>query len=145
MTSGSTVPLNRLPIHALTENTLLILILFLREQQEQVSFMKSGIATRNANFNHLIDQVERIALRFSAPTLLTEPTGAGKSFLIRQIYQLRQSRHLITGRFVEVNCATLHGDNAMSTLFGHVTLPDSVWIERTFNIIRRTIIWNLNS
>ncbi|MBD2809802.1 hypothetical protein ID853_02605 [Xenorhabdus sp. Vera] len=44
----------------------MILILFLREQQEQVSFMKSGITTRNANFNHLIDQVERIALHFSA-------------------------------------------------------------------------------
>ncbi|MEQ2026963.1 RNA repair transcriptional activator RtcR [Xenorhabdus szentirmaii] len=93
---------------------------FLREQQEQVAFLKSGIATRNANFNHLIDQVERVALRSAAPILLTGPTGAGKSFLARRIYQLRQSRHLIKGQFVEVNCATLRGDNAMSTLFGHV-------------------------
>ncbi|MGJ0625390.1 RNA repair transcriptional activator RtcR [Xenorhabdus bovienii] len=93
---------------------------FLHEQQEQVAFLKSGIATRNANFNRLIDQVERVALRSSAPILLTGPTGAGKSFLARRIYQLRQSRHLIQGRFVEVNCATLRGDNAMSTLFGHV-------------------------
>ncbi|MEQ1963952.1 RNA repair transcriptional activator RtcR [Xenorhabdus khoisanae] len=93
---------------------------FLREQQEQVAFLKSGIATRNANFNRLIDQVERVALRSTAPILLTGPTGAGKSFLARRIYQLRQSRHLISGRFVEVNCATLRGDNAMSTLFGHV-------------------------
>ncbi|WP_340609105.1 RNA repair transcriptional activator RtcR [Xenorhabdus bharatensis] len=93
---------------------------FLREQQEQVAFLKSGIATRNASFNHLIEQIERVALRSSAPILLTGPTGAGKSFLARRIYQLRQSRHLLKGRFVEVNCATLRGDNAMSTLFGHV-------------------------
>ncbi|AOM41494.1 RNA repair transcriptional activator RtcR [Xenorhabdus hominickii] len=93
---------------------------FLREQQEQVAFLKSGIATRNANFNRLIDQIERVALRSTAPILLTGPTGAGKSFLARRIYQLQQSRHLLKGRFVEVNCATLRGDNAMSTLFGHV-------------------------
>ncbi|MDR0219241.1 MAG: RNA repair transcriptional activator RtcR [Enterobacteriaceae bacterium] len=93
---------------------------FLREQQEQVAFLKAGIATRNANFNRLIDQVERVALRSCAPILLTGPTGAGKSFLARRIWQLRQSRHLLQGRFVEVNCATLRGDNAMSTLFGHV-------------------------
>jgi transcriptional regulatory protein RtcR len=29
-------------------------------------------------------------------------------------------RHTITGEFVDVNCATLRGDGAMSTLFGHV-------------------------
>lgn len=52
--------------------------------------------------------------------LFTGPTGAGKSFLAQRIYQLRQSRHLVRGRFVAVNCATLRGDNAMSTLFGHV-------------------------
>ncbi|KAA8999357.1 AAA family ATPase [Affinibrenneria salicis] len=93
---------------------------FLREQQSSVSFLKSGIETRNATFNALIDQIERVALRSSAPMLLTGPTGAGKSFLARRIYQLRESRHLVQGRFVAVNCATLRGDNAMSTLFGHV-------------------------
>lgn len=53
-------------------------------------------------------------------SLLNGPTGAGKSFLARRIYQLRESRYQVKGRFVEVNCATLRGDNAMSTLFGHV-------------------------
>jgi transcriptional regulatory protein RtcR len=52
--------------------------------------------------------------------LLEGPTGAGKSFLARRIYELKQARHQIAGRFVEVNCATLRGDSAMSTLFGHV-------------------------
>ncbi|BBU99999.1 RNA repair transcriptional activator RtcR [Providencia hangzhouensis] len=93
---------------------------FQTEQQQQVSFLKSGIATRNAAFNTMIEQIERVALRSKAPILLNGPTGAGKSFLARRIYQLRESRHQVKGRFVEVNCATLRGDNAMSTLFGHV-------------------------
>lgn len=93
---------------------------FLHEQQRSTAFLKSGIETRNATFNSLIDEIERVALRSDAPMLLTGPTGAGKSFLAERIYQLRHSRHLIDGRFVAVNCATLRGDNAMSTLFGHV-------------------------
>lgn len=93
---------------------------FLREQQQSVSFLKSGIETRNKTFNTLIDQIERVALRSDAPMLLTGPTGAGKSLLAQRIFALRESRHLVNGSFVAVNCATLRGDNAMSTLFGHV-------------------------
>jgi len=51
--------------------------------------------------------------------LITGPTGAGKSKLAEKIYQLRQQRANLEGDFVEVNCATLRGDMAMSTLFGH--------------------------
>jgi transcriptional regulatory protein RtcR len=40
--------------------------------------------------------------------------------LARRIYELKKSQRKITGPFVEVNCATLRGDQAMSTLFGHV-------------------------
>ncbi|MCQ4438282.1 sigma-54 factor interaction domain-containing protein, partial [Clostridioides difficile] len=29
-------------------------------------------------------------------------------------------RHRLAGPFIEINCATLRGDAAMSTLFGHV-------------------------
>lgn len=93
---------------------------FQREQQHSVSFLKAGIDTRNATFNALIDQIERVALRSTAPLLLTGPTGAGKTFLAKRIYQLKQARHQVAGRLVAVNCATLRGDNAMSTLFGHV-------------------------
>ncbi|WP_325082117.1 RNA repair transcriptional activator RtcR [Klebsiella aerogenes] len=93
---------------------------FQREQQQSVSFLKGGIETRNATFNKLIDRIERVSLRSTDPILLTGPTGAGKSFLAKRIFQLRQSRHLVAGKFVAINCATLRGDNAMSTLFGHV-------------------------
>ena len=60
-----------------------------------------------------------MAVRSRAPMLLVGPTGSGKSFLARRIYELKRARHLLQGRFVEVNCATLRGDGAMSALFGH--------------------------
>ncbi|NWA28231.1 sigma 54-interacting transcriptional regulator [Pseudomonas gingeri] len=93
---------------------------FTHKRLEGLAFLKSGIATRNAAFNRTIEQIERVAVRSRAPMLLIGPTGAGKSFLARRIYELKRSRHQIQGRFVEVNCATLRGDGAMSALFGHI-------------------------
>ncbi|SIR89599.1 transcriptional regulatory protein RtcR [Janthinobacterium sp. TND4EL3] len=93
---------------------------FTREQAEGVAFLKSGIATRNAKFNAMIGEIERVAIKSKAPMLLMGPTGAGKSFLARRIYELKRSRHQIDGKFIDLNCATLHGDGAASTLFGHI-------------------------
>jgi len=93
---------------------------FAREKQESTEFLKSGIKTRNTAFNRMIDQVERVAVRSKAPLLLNGPTGAGKSLLAKRVFELKKSRHQVAGEFVEVNCATLRGDTAMSTLFGHV-------------------------
>jgi transcriptional regulatory protein RtcR len=92
---------------------------FKAEQVEDASFLKSGVATRNEAFNRMIDRIEQVAIRSKAPLLLTGPTGAGKSQLARRIYDLKVMRHQVEGTFVEVNCATLRGDNAMSALFGH--------------------------
>ncbi|GKT25367.1 RNA repair transcriptional activator RtcR [Acidovorax sp. SUPP3334] len=89
------------------------------EQRDAVDFLKSGIATRNARFNALIEEVERVAVRSRAPILFTGPTGAGKSHLARRMYGLKKARHQVEGEFVEVNCATLQGEGAASTLFGH--------------------------
>lgn len=89
------------------------------EQKEGLSFLKSGIDTRNRTFNRLIEQIEHVAIHSSDPLLLTGPTGAGKSHLARRIFDLRKQRRQVEGAFVEVNCATLRGDAAMSTLFGH--------------------------
>ena len=93
---------------------------FSREQQEGVAFLKSGIATRNGRFNGMIEEIERVAIKSKAPMLLMGPTGAGKSFLARRLYALKKARRQIDGAFVEINCATLHGDGAGSTLFGHI-------------------------
>jgi transcriptional regulatory protein RtcR len=93
---------------------------FQREAKDAVSFLKSGIETRNVRFNQLIEQIEHVAIHAKEPILLTGPTGAGKSQLARRIYELKKVRHQVTGAFVEVNCATVRGDAAMSILFGHV-------------------------
>lgn len=93
---------------------------FQREQEESVSFLKSGIATRNAAFNKMIESIERVAVRSRAPVLFIGPTGAGKSFLARRVFALKKARHQLAGEFVEVNCATIRGESAMSALFGHV-------------------------
>jgi len=93
---------------------------FQQESREAVSFLKSGIETRNANFNRLISRIEQVAINSTDPLLLMGPTGAGKSRLARRIYELKRARHQMPGEFIEVNCATIRGDAAMSALFGHV-------------------------
>ncbi|ALH82597.1 RNA repair transcriptional activator RtcR [Sphingopyxis macrogoltabida] len=92
---------------------------FAEASAESASFLKNGIETRNAAFNRMIDEIEHVAVRSCAPILLMGPTGAGKSQLARKIYELKKLRHRTGGAFVEVNCATLKGDSAMSALFGH--------------------------
>ena len=92
---------------------------FAQEQEWTLDFLKSGIATKNKNFNQLIEQIELVAVNSKAPILIMGPTGAGKSMLASRIYDLRRTRAGLGGKFVEVNCATLRGDQAMSALFGH--------------------------
>lgn len=93
---------------------------FREEQKEATSFLKSGIATRNAEFNRLIERIEQVAIHSREPLLLMGPTGAGKSQLAKRVFELKRSRHQVEGEFVEVNCATIRGEGAMSALFGHV-------------------------
>ncbi len=93
---------------------------FQQEQKEATSFLKSGIETRNKQFNKLIARIEQVAIASRDPLLLMGPTGAGKSRLAKRIFALKKARHQMSGNFVEVNCATIRGDGAMSALFGHI-------------------------
>jgi len=92
---------------------------FRQEMDDDITFLKSGIETRNEAFNALIDRIEQVAVNSTDPVLITGPTGAGKSNLARRIYELKKSRRQLKGDFIEINCATLRGDAAMSALFGH--------------------------
>lgn len=96
-----------------------ILSRFVRERKDNQSFLKAGIETKNASFNRLIERIEEVAKASRAPILLMGPTGAGKSQLAARIHELKKSRRQVQGEFVPVNCATLRGDAAMATLFGH--------------------------
>lgn len=92
---------------------------FETEKQDAETQLKSGIATRNASFNAMIREIEQVAIRSPHPILINGPTGAGKSQLARRIYEVKRAKRGVSGSFVEVNCATLRGDGAMSALFGH--------------------------
>lgn len=88
-------------------------------RETDTSFLKSGIPTRNPAFNAMIDEIEQVAIRTTNPVLICGPTGAGKSHLARRIFDLKKRRNQMSGQFVQINCATLRGATAMSTLFGH--------------------------
>jgi transcriptional regulatory protein RtcR len=92
---------------------------FEKQREGDLSFLKAGIKTENAHFNALMEEIEKVGLASRAPILLTGPTGAGKSQLARRIYALKKRHRQVEGPLVEVNCATLRGDQAMSALFGH--------------------------
>lgn len=92
---------------------------FRQQHQTGAAYLKGGIDTRSESFNAMIAQLEKVSIRSKAPILLTGPTGAGKSQLAQRIYDLRFERGLVKGPLITVNCATLRGDNALSTLFGH--------------------------
>ena len=93
---------------------------FEQQRRDDLSFLKAGIDTRSPLFNDLIARIEQVATSSRSPILLTGPTGAGKSKLARRLYELKKIRQRVSGAFIEVNCGTVRGDAAMSTLFGHV-------------------------
>ncbi|MGO2505909.1 MAG: RNA repair transcriptional activator RtcR [Psychrobacter alimentarius] len=100
---------------------------FEAEKQQHWQTLQANLVTQNAAYQQLISDIEKVATRSTAPILLMGATGAGKSQLASQIYALKKAKASSTtqskytlDKFIEVNCATLRGDTAMSVLFGHV-------------------------
>ena len=92
---------------------------FAKEEAKHWQTLQANIASHNADFNTLINQVQKVATRSNAPILIMGATGVGKSKLAKQIFALKKQTFQLLGNFVDVNCATLKGDSAMSALFGH--------------------------
>ena len=92
---------------------------FERKRQDDLTFLKQGIDTRNRDFNRLIETIERVAVRSTKPLLLSGPTGAGKTQLASLIYDLRKRNCAIKGKYVKVNCASLSGELVQAALFGY--------------------------
>jgi transcriptional regulatory protein RtcR len=93
---------------------------FARDELDERSLLKSGIETKNAAFNAVVERIERVTLRSAEPRPLLRPTGAGQSLLPRRLYERKRAPRLVPGPFAEVNRAPVRGDAAMSALFGHV-------------------------
>ncbi|MBI4954646.1 MAG: sigma 54-interacting transcriptional regulator [Myxococcales bacterium] len=89
------------------------------ERARRSGVLKAGIATASTTFNAMIERIEHVAGTSRAPILLSGATGVGKTQLARRIHALKLELGQASATFVEVNCATLRGDTAMSTLFGH--------------------------
>lgn len=89
------------------------------ERDQSARTLAGGIESQNPAMRAMLQQLERVATSSTAPLLLCGPTGVGKTQMARRVYELKRHRRQVQGAFLEVNCATLRGDAAMSTLFGH--------------------------
>ncbi len=69
---------------------------------------------RSATFQHLKEQIKRVAPHDSCVLIQGEP-GAGVRVLARYLHQC-STRH--NGPYIETNVSTLSGNNAAATLFG---------------------------
>ncbi|MBQ8024260.1 MAG: RNA repair transcriptional activator RtcR [Succinivibrio sp.] len=92
---------------------------FATVNRQGIHYLKSGIPTRNAKYNALIETIAKVSSSSSDPILITGPSGVGKTRLAHLIYEWKKNNHIVEGAFVELNCATLKGTSAMSALFGH--------------------------
>jgi transcriptional regulatory protein RtcR len=110
---------------------------FAKERTLGLSFLKAGIETASPAYNRLIERLEQVAMAARDPVLLCGPTGSGKSQLARRLFELKRARCQVAGELVEVNCATLRGDAAMSTLFGHVRGAFTGAVEARSGMLRK--------
>jgi transcriptional regulatory protein RtcR len=92
---------------------------FDEDKKDQANKLKDNIKTKNERFNKIIDEIQAVAINSKDPILLSGDTGTGKSKLANLIYESKKDNKQLAGKFVDVNCATIRGENAMSALFGH--------------------------
>jgi transcriptional regulatory protein RtcR len=90
-----------------------------QEKPDNTAILKSGFASVNPAYNMLIDDLRRAAEGSREPILLLGETGTGKSVEARRIYEVKKNEFHFTGKFIEINCATITKDLAIAMLFGY--------------------------
>lgn len=90
-----------------------------QDKVQSNDFLKLGIDTRNKDYNDMISMIEKITIKNNHSILIDGPSGAGKTNLVQNIYDLKKSKSIIDGELQYVNCGTLRSDSAQSVLFGH--------------------------
>ena len=112
---------------------------FHQEQKDGIRFLKSGIETRNAKFNEMIRELATVSVKSKAPILLTGNTGVGKTKMARLVYEWKKQKRMVSGNFVELNCATLRGERMYVCRFSatsKVHSPEQLKIARACSKLR---------
>lgn len=86
--------------------------------REHSALLLGGVDITSPEMLALAERLELVATMSDAPILLLGEPGTGKSALAGRIHELKLVRRRIKGRFVQVNCATLQGGQALPALFG---------------------------
>lgn len=86
--------------------------------REHSALLLGGVETSSPAMQAIAERLDLVATASAAPILLLGEPGTGKSTLAARIHELKLVRRRIKGRFVQVNCATLRGGQALPALFG---------------------------
>ncbi len=89
------------------------------ERDPKASKLLAGFVSLDPGYNALIERLDETAGLSLDAILLLGPSGSGKTELARRIHELRKAAGLLTGEFVEVNCADFASDENMVALTGH--------------------------
>ena len=86
--------------------------------RDHSALLLGGVETSSPEMLAMAERLDLVVTDSDAPILLLGAPGSGKSALAGRIHELKLARRRIKGRFVQVNCATLGGGQALPALFG---------------------------
>jgi transcriptional regulatory protein RtcR len=90
-----------------------------RKERSSIAILKSGFESVNDAYNSIIGDLRLASENSREPILLLGETGTGKSVEARRIYEVKNNIFHLSGGFVEINCASVSKDLAVSVLFGY--------------------------
>jgi transcriptional regulatory protein RtcR len=90
-----------------------------RDELGGAALLKSGIETRNASFNAMVERLDRVTVDRGADSA-AGTDRRGKSLMARRIYELKKARRLVNWPVRRDQLRHHPRRRAMSALFGHV-------------------------